>query len=292
MSAHSQETLVEIRVRVPRENIDLLTDFIVERICSGLVLEDEDSAAVAIFYSPPDDAPAHIASVKGFLTHHLGPDADIDRRVTAREIKNVAWEDEYRRSVKPAVIGHDVVVRPPWAAAPDGITHDIVIEPKMAFGTGTHETTRSCLKIIRENFQPGMRFLDLGCGSGILSILADKLGASYIKAIDYDLVAVDNTRENFDLNAVKTPHDLLFGSIEKTRGDQPYQFIAANIIKSTILDMLPRLVELTARPGRLVLSGLLVADIDEINAILDRLGATDRSMLEDNEWRTITVTRS
>lgn len=294
MAAETQESLFEIRIRVPREEIDLVCDFVIERICSGLVLEDEDGSenATVLFYAPPADVKGHVAAVRGYLTHLFGTGSDTDGLVTLMEIGNRSWEDEYRRSVRPVIVGRDVVIRPPWTDAPVETPYDIVIEPKMAFGTGTHETTRSCLKVIRESFQSGTRFLDLGCGSGILSILADKIGASYIKAIDYDLVAIDNCRENFTLNRVGAPHEIVFGSIEKCRGNQPYDFVIANIIKSTILDMLPRLVELTARPGMLVLSGLLEQDVNEIGAVLDKLNATDRSMLADNEWRTITVTLS
>ncbi|HPI33495.1 MAG TPA: 50S ribosomal protein L11 methyltransferase, partial [candidate division Zixibacteria bacterium] len=230
-----------------------------------------------------------MAMVRGYVVQLLGADVDPGRLVTATEIRNRAWEEEYRRSVQPVVIG-DIVIRPPWAPAPIATPYDIVIEPKMAFGTGTHETTRSCLRIIRQHLQPGGRVLDLGCGSGILSILADKMGAGYIKAIDYDVTAIDNCRENFRRNAVAAPHDILFGSIGKCRGDRPYDLAVANIIKSTILEMLPRLVELTGRPGHLVLSGLLEQDVPEVAAGLDRLGAADRAVLPDNEWRTITIT--
>jgi ribosomal protein L11 methyltransferase len=117
------------------------------------------------------------------------------------------------------------------------------------------------------------------------------MGARYIKAIDYDLIAVDNCTENFDINGVRTPHEALFGSIEKCVGDPPYDFVCANIIKSTILPLLPRLIELTARGGLLVLSGLLDTDEDETSAALTRSNQDDFSILRDNKWITYTIRR-
>lgn len=290
MATVEQESIFEVRVCVPREQVDAISDYIVEQISSGLILEEEDDCpkTTILFYAAPDVAEAQVAMVRGYLVHLLGGEIDPNKLVTATEIKNRAWEEEYRRSVRPVEIG-DAVVRPPWAPSPSQRRYEIVIEPKMAFGTGTHETTRSCMRVIQKEFIKGMRFLDLGCGSGILSILVDKMGASYIKAIDYDVTAIDNCRENFDRNEVSAPHDVLFGSIEKCREDAPYQFIVANIIKSTILEMLPRLLTLTARPGKLVLSGLLMQDMPDIEEALKDLGVAGWSVLPDNEWRTYTI---
>jgi ribosomal protein L11 methyltransferase len=159
----------------------------------------------------------------------------------------------------------------------------------MAFGTGRHETTISCLEAVRTHFEPGMRFLDIGCGSGILSILAAKMGASYIKAVDYDLTAVENARENFDINQVEISYDILFGSVEKAEGDKPSDFVIANIIKSTILDMLDEVVAATARPGLLVLSGLLDKDEEDMNEALASAELSVYSVIPNNEWRTYVI---
>jgi ribosomal protein L11 methyltransferase len=209
--------------------------------------------------------------------------------IKEKSIKSAEWEDEYRKSVKVTTVGDDVAIRPPWETVPENIKYDIIIEPKMAFGTGTHETTRGCLRAIRDDFEPGMRFLDLGCGSGILSILADKMKADYIKAVDYDILAVENCGENFLINNVATPHDIVHGSIEKCDNDKPYDFVCANIIKSTILEMIERLDKLTAPGGLLVLSGLLEQDERPILEGLKTLGLSKVAIYADNEWRTLTV---
>ncbi len=281
----------EAKVEVPRLLADAVCNFIIENISSGLILEEEEDSPITgiRFYVPQDDKKNWRSLLTGYLTHLVDDSGAIVPHIEERLIEKIEWEEQYRQSVKPILIGKDVVVRPPWCTAEPDVKYDIVIEPKMAFGTGRHETTRSCLKIVRQKFRPGMRFLDVGCGSGVLSILADKMGASFIKAIDNDLTAVENCLENFEANQVRTPSEILLGSIEKCKGDLPYDFICTNIIKSTILSMLGGLVALTAHKGILVLSGLLERDEGEVSARLRQAGLATFSILRDNKWLTYTV---
>lgn len=286
---HKTESFIEVTVHVPREQSDAVCNYIVDNITNGMVLEDEEGAATTgiIFYVPSEKSESYRAPFEKYLAAILPSLPEIKEKT----VKNVEWEEQYKASIAPIWITDDLLIRAPWHPTDSRAKFDLLIEPKMAFGTGTHETTRSCLKIIRADFRPGMRLLDLGCGSGILSILADKMGASYIKAIDYDLVAVDNCKENFAINGVRAPHEVLFGSIEKSAQDSPYNFICANIIKSTILPMLPRLIQLTAPGGTLVLSGLLDSDEPETTAALTTTGMSDISILRDNKWLTYTARR-
>ncbi len=290
-AADPNETLVRIQVDVPSKYFDLVSDLITGDFEAGTQELDEtpDGLRPIVFYAPLAVADTQIAMLKTYVAT-LG-DGGGRCRIISHEINNVEWVSAYRDSIKAVRIEPDILVRPPWARPQEGITHDIIIEPKMAFGTGTHETTRSCMHVIRERFRSGQRFLDLGCGSGILSILAAQLGAAYIKAIDYDLLAVDNSVENFAVNDVAVPNDILLGSIEKAAGDQPYDFVCANIIKSAILETVDKLVAATARPGTLVLSGLLQQDLDDIGQALRRLGVDRYETLPDNEWRTLVITR-
>jgi ribosomal protein L11 methyltransferase len=282
---------IEARLEVPRHHADAVGNFIVENICSGLVLEEaEDSDATGIkFYVAVNESNDWRELLFTYLSHLVNSTMPHLPAVEERTIENIEWEQEYKKSVKPTHIGTDVVVRPPWCTVDSSIKYDIIIEPKMAFGTGNHETTRSCLQIIRERFKPGMRFLDVGCGSGVLSILADKMQASFIKAIDTDPDAIENCRENFVINNVTAPFEMLVGSSERCQGDPPYDFVCANIMKSTILSLLDRLSALTADNGILVLSGLLDRDEAEVSNKLRKIGHTAFSILRDNEWLTYTV---
>jgi ribosomal protein L11 methyltransferase len=291
VETRGEEVYFEARLVVPNNLVDAVTDFIVQNIVTGLVLEEEENArnTVIIFYIPPELSDSYRSPLMAYLSG-IHADIDWEQRITSKEIHNVKWENEYRKSIRPFKVAEDVLVRPPWAEPSESVVYEIIIEPKMAFGTGTHETTRSCLRVIREQFQKEQRFLDLGCGSGILSILADKLGAKFIKAVDYDPIAVDNCAENFAINTVRTTHEILLGSLEACDGDDAYDFIAANIIKSTLLPWLPRLVELTVPGGKLMLSGLLAEDLEEITAGLSDLSQTNCSVIPENAWRTVIVT--
>ncbi len=289
----SAEFWIDLSVEVPGSVCDAVCNFIIENLSSGVVLEDEDDSDVTVvrFYVPENDVGESRRKLHAYLSSLHAMDNDLVSMPEIREkkIKSAEWEDEYRKSVKITLIGDNVAVRPPWESPLDNVKYDIIIEPKMAFGTGAHESTRGCLLSISGNLTPGVRFLDLGCGSGILSILADKMKAGYIKAVDFDILAVENCGENFLINSVSAPHDIIHGSIEKCEDDEPYGFVCANIIKNTILEMLDRLNKLTASGGILVLSGLLDEDVPAISDGLKALGLADISIYPENEWRTLTI---
>lgn len=280
------EYYIEASVEVPNEYADAVSNFMIDNICEGLVLEGEESSPLTVikFYASPEVD--FEAALSAFLKDLFGGD---ECEIKTRKIKNVEWEDEYKKQAKAVRIADDVIIRPPWEPAPEAHFLDIIIEPKMAFGTGTHETTRSCIETIRKNFKSGSTFLDMGCGSGVLSILAARLGASFIKAIDYDPVAVENSHENFQINGVEAIYEIVHGSIERTQNDKPYDFVCANIIKTVIVEMLPRLKQATRSGGQLLLSGLLDTDLDEVLAGMTELDLSEYAVIEDNEWRTVLI---
>ncbi len=291
MSKAAPEAYLETRVTVPQEHVDAVCDFIIVNIVSGLVLEEEDGASETgiIFYVPEDDHHS-VARLSEYLGRLIEADGSAVPKIRQRRVENVEWLEEYRRSIRPVRVGDRIVVRPAWCE-PQEVPYEIIIDPKMAFGTGSHATTQGCLLAMDENFKKGMTFLDMGTGSGILSILADRMGAVRMKAVDYDEVAVENCRENFRINGVKTPCEIALGSIENCDGDAPYDFVVANIIKTTILSMLDRLLELTLPGGVLVLAGLLDQDESAITAALRKADQDDFSIRRDGQWFTYTVRR-
>jgi ribosomal protein L11 methyltransferase len=283
------EAYLEVRVELPKELVDAACDFIIEHVASGIVLEDEEGAATTgIIFYVPEGRTEYRAMLDQFLSRQIPERLIKVPEIRERRVANTEWLNRYRESARMIRITDDLIARPSWIP-PTSDRYQLILEPNMAFGTGSHATTRSCLKIIRERFQPGGRFLDMGCGSGILSVLADQMGATYIKAIDYDLAAVANCRENFEINGVQTTHDILVGSIEKCGRDNPYHCVCANIIRTTIITMLDRLLRLTLPGGILIISGLLDKDESAIADALHSYGQTDLHLHHDEEWITFTV---
>ncbi|MFH2049928.1 MAG: 50S ribosomal protein L11 methyltransferase [bacterium] len=287
----SESEIFEIKIDIPNDQLDILGDFISENICSGFIEEEKLDAPITTltFYLLPDEVDNKIELLKKYLAELAKREKITLQEISIGKINKVAYEDEYKKNAQPVIIDDLIIVRPPWINNINDYKYDIVIEPKMAFGTGKHETTRSCLKIMLDNLKCGDRFLDMGCGSGILSIMADKMGASYIKAIDYDVVAIENCKENLEFNKATAPYEVIFGSIEKCINDKLYNYICANIIKSTILEMIDQLVDITAENGTLILSGLLAPDLDEIKDALKRNNISNINIHPDNEWRTLII---
>ncbi len=281
---------VEYSIEVPKSLSDAICNFIVENISSGMVLEEEeDTQSIVIKFYSDNEEKNYQEMLKDYISQIVDNPNEIIESIRKSKVQSISWEEEYKKSVKPLHIDGDILIKPTWDKNEYEATYQIIIEPKMAFGTGSHETTRSCLKIVKEYFEPDSRFLDFGCGSGILSVLADKMNAGYIKAIDYDIISVENSIENFRINDLTTPNDVLHGSLELCNDDEQYNFICANIIRSTIIQYLKQLLELTIPSGILVLSGLLNNDEPEIIEALDKYHTTDYKIQRDNEWSSFII---
>ena len=213
------------------------------------------------------------------------------REMNFREVSNEDWLGEWKKNWQPVELGR-LVIAPPWSevkAAKDRVI--IRIEPGMAFGTGTHETTRLCLKAIMRFFKGGS-FLDVGTGTGILAIAAAKLfPEARVAACDTDLEAVEIARENARLNGVAEQIDFRVGSLDES-GREPAtssaDFVCANLTADAISTLLPALVG--ASCGRLVLSGILDSQVDVIIDQLHDLGNSGNLvMMQDGEWVALVV---
>jgi ribosomal protein L11 methyltransferase len=196
------------------------------------------------------------------------------------------WAERWRAFHRPVTVGGRLHVRAPWhAPAPPG-THDVVIDPAQAFGTGAHATTRLCLELLLEAEPPG-GVVDLGCGSGVLAIAAAKLGHEPVLGLDHDPLALDATADNARVNGVSVEvraYDLL--------RDGPVP--AAPLVLANLLGpLLERLAAVgfaaadragAAEPRALIASGLLVEEGDAIAAAFARRGLCERTRRTDGEW--------
>jgi ribosomal protein L11 methyltransferase len=209
------------------------------------------------------------------------------RNIVQREVADRDWLGEWKKSWQPVAVGERFIVAPPWADIPGSPDRLIIrIEPGMAFGTGTHETTRLCLAAIEKYFD-GESLLDVGTGTGILSIAAAMFATdARIEACDTDLDAIRIARENAELNNVAAHINFRVGTIEETTASA--SLVCANLTADIIVPLLPALVGATCE--RLVLSGILQTQTELVVAQLLKLGITQiLEIASDGEWTAIII---
>jgi ribosomal protein L11 methyltransferase len=207
------------------------------------------------------------------------------RDMNVREVEQRDWLEEWKKNWQPVAVGR-FVVAPPWSTVDEA--HDrcvIRIEPGMAFGTGTHETTRLCLAAMQSYFEGGS-FLDVGTGTGILAIAAAACAPGvHVEACDTDAEAIEIARANALANGVADRITFRVGSVDEETSSA--DFICANLTADVILALLPTLVGLCC--GRLVLSGILETQSQAIIDRLAELAITDVEITGDGEWIAIIV---
>lgn len=209
------------------------------------------------------------------------------RTMDVREVVDEDWLGEWKKSWQPVEVGERFIIAPPWAEIPDEHGRIVIrIEPGMAFGTGTHETTRLCLAAIEKHFS-GASFLDVGTGTGILAIAAAKLSPdAQIEACDTDAEAVDIARENARLNGVADKITFRVGTIEETTASA--DLVCANLTANVITELLPALLSATCR--HLVLSGILDSQAGAVRARLLECGVSEScETMQDGEWVAVVV---
>lgn len=202
------------------------------------------------------------------------------------------WNETWEKTIQPMTVG-DFYVRPTWTPVetPDGL-HLLEIDPKMAFGTGYHETTRSMLRMLPKAVKGGETVLDVGTGTGILAIAALKLGAKYAFGFDIDEWSYVNATENALLNNVSEILEVKEGSFDVISENQGYDIVLANVNRNMLLETASQITTLVTDGGVLLLSGLL--DVDEQDILEEKhyaaLTLTDR--LQENEWICLKFTKS
>lgn len=196
------------------------------------------------------------------------------------------WADSWKQYYKPIKTGKKLVIVPLWEKY-DKAEEEIVVlmDPGMAFGTGTHETTRLCAAMLEKYVEAGDKMLDVGCGSGILAICASKLGASVCDACDIDPISVRIAAENAEIN--ETPNvncfvsDLLKG-VKKT--GEGYDICAANIVADVIIRLAPDIGEYLSDDAVFIVSGIITERAEEVVSALDKCGFEVFDDVTENGW--------
>ena len=210
--------------------------------------------------------------------------------MTMDGVEDADWENNWKAFYKPMEIGERLMVIPDWEDADAKGRVALRLNPGLAFGTGGHATTRLCLTALEKHVRPGMRVLDLGCGSGILSIAALLLGAESAFGCDVDEKAVDIAYENAALNGVgRDRYTVRAGDVLSDAGLQKemgggYDLIAANIVADVIIALAPAVRRLMKKDGLFLASGIIDTRADEVREVLEAAGFTVEEENSSEGW--------
>ena len=222
------------------------------------------------------------------LIAKLAPVSALRERVASED----EWRDSWKEFFHPLRIGRRIVICPTWRDCEtkpgDAVVH---LDPGMAFGTGHHPTTRMCLEALERAVSPGDRVLDLGCGSGILSIAAAKLGAASVLGVEIDAVAVRSARANVEMNEVGDRAEIIRGTLPSAKAPpQSFDLALANISARVIVDMAAHIADCVAPGGTLIASGVIEAHLAGVISALESAGATVRERTMDGDWAALEAT--
>lgn len=203
---------------------------------------------------------------------------------TAQEIPDQNWNELWEKNYfQPIIIGKECVVRSPFHKTFPDIRYQIVIEPKMSFGTGHHETTSMVMEHILETEMTGKKVLDMGCGTGILGILASMRGATKVTGIDIDSWCTQNSLENCTLNNIHN-FEILQGDAQLLVHSEPFDVILANINRNILLEDLPAYCRVLKPGGTIILSGFYHNDLEAIGKKAQEENLIIKNTKENNHW--------
>ena len=219
--------------------------------------------------------------------------------MTEKLLPDTDWSESWKESYPPQEVGKDLVVLPYWLAETyEGSRKQVILDPGLTFGTGAHPSTQMVMETMEEALVPGTRCLDLGSGSGILSITALRLGAREALGVDIDPKAEDIARENAAYNGFTDPRfTALTGNVTADKGlmerlsQTEYGLVLVNIVADVIIGLSPVLPEFLGEDTVLICSGILDVRLPEVLEALEKAGLTVTAIREKEEWRCVTARR-
>lgn len=239
---------------------------------AGFESFEEDDNFIKAYYTE-DESEIIIPDLMKSVFRIAGNNIDY----SIRKIPDKNWNQEWEKNFSPTIIDDRILIKAPFHQVPD-LDYTVIIEPKMSFGTGHHETTRLMLREMLQIDFLGKEVLDMGCGTGVLGITAALMGASYVLAVDVDPWAFQNTMENFQLNNIPQPYDVFPGNAKALEG-HTFHYILANINRNILLKDLEDYKNALKDNGTLIISGILTSDE---KVLLDRANECGFTFIQSN----------
>ena len=257
----------------------------IDLIDEDLLQKDRSKAMVHIYISP-EESPAEAVA---FLRERYTAEG-IENEICLDSCVEEDWINNWKQYFKPIPVGQKLLIRPTWEEVQDSGGRTVLdLDPGLAFGTGTHETTRLCMELLEQYVRPGMNVLDVGCGSGILSVAALLLGADKAVGVDIDELAVKTAVENAEINHVEERFTGICGNLtDQVTGT--YDIVVANIVADVII-MLTKDVEQFMKPDTVYLmSGIIdTREQDVLAAVEQHFTIIDRK--EEKGWVALSAKR-
>lgn len=213
------------------------------------------------------------------ILEYYGIDA---KTILSKELENRNWNELWEKSYPALIVADKCYVRASFHPPKPQYPYEIVIQPKMSFGTGHHATTSQIMELMLLTDFRGVDVLDMGCGTGLLAVLAHKLGAEKITAVDNDEWAYKNTLENLHANKVLMA-EVIFGDIDDVK-DEKFNVILSNITKNVNLQFLPYYAQMLSKNGKLIASGFYTEDLEDIKTEAIKHGFSLLSNRSKNNW--------
>ena len=222
--------------------------------------------------------------------------AELKLSMTVAPLPEMDWEESWKDNYPPQEVGEKIVVLPYWLADEETERVKVILDPGLTFGTGAHPSTQMVMEKMEEVVKPGFKCLDLGSGSGILSIAALRLGAESAIGIDIDPKAEDIARENAAYNGFSSPaFTALTGNVTEDKelmehlAADEYDLVLVNIVADVIIGLSPVLPNFLTEKSTLICSGILDVRLEEVCAALRKAGLTVTAVKEKEGWRSVTA---
>lgn len=240
----------------------------IDLIDEELLEKDRTKAIVHVYIAPQENPQEAVA----FLRERYSAE-NIDNEILLNACKNEDWENNWKQYFHPIPVGEKLLIRPTWEDEYDAGDRKVLnIEPGLAFGTGTHETTRLCLETLEKHINDGTTVLDIGCGSGILSVASLLLGAEKAVGVDIDALAVKTAIENGEANGFREPeYTILQGNLtDKVSGK--YNVVVANIVADIIIMFCENVADFMYDDSVFITSGIIDTREQDVLDAFDKFG--------------------
>ena len=292
---------IELTVDVPPEYAEPMSEIFHRYGHGGVAIEQEAGYNPDEGESPP--VPDFV-TIKTYLpvdntTERRRNQIDIGVRLVAhlatisplkeKYVEEEDWQNAWKEHFHPLRIGRHLVICPTWRTV-ETTESDILIhlDPGMAFGTGHHPTTRTCMEILERDTEPGDRILDVGCGSGILSVVAVKVGATSALGLEIDPVAARAGEENVRINGIEDKVQIVQGTLPSPLAEaRSFDIVAANISAKVVTDLAQHLIDSVAIGGKLIAGGIIEPHVEDVTKALNAVGASIDETFIDGDWVTL-----